>query len=1223
MKKTVAIVSICFCVFLLAVPAGAEILNEWMFESDPAGLTLSQALNVGGEGAVFSSGGAGFLETDGQGDLLCTHEAPGKTGLWTTGAILDAGVTHAAAGVRYLRFDIDYDLNSTHNDSGMILGVSFTDGTGTDLAGMALAYDIGEATSPSGRTLVEMTNNLPLTGTLSAIAKVDLTGQTIDVWYDLTGQNRFDESAPHASNVPINISSIDTLQFQATGDFRPAGSDDYAKTDTIRMASTWDDITVPSPDFSTGPDIHIVSVSVTNAFRISGTEIGETNTVTVVVRNLNSPVAQVVSFLTPVAHPDYFTIVSNNPPATLTYPDYVTNTFFLIANSNASSGVVYDFNVDVTADGGVHTNTTFELAVGARVSYLSHSITESSGGSIPGKYEPGETLEITVVSTNNGAFSVSNVINTLSADPAVFNLSNLTATVYSFLAVGDATSTVYRVTIDPAAPHGTYLFAVTNRLGTQIWTDSFPVDVFRAGLPSVSPSSITINVAEGETAVNTQVVVTNAGNADISFHISNDAVWDIAYDATPGNNGVKGFVNTYSGIVLNDPNPGSIYIEAETHGVSSMRSIGFNFPFYGTEYSGFYVTADGAIGLSNTTDTPTYSLDRATLPVAGRGPLIAPFWSKLSVPAGHISYVRNHDYLVISYNGVSQLLTSGGINLIFQVALFTDGRMEFRYKNIDGSRADAATVGIQDGAGSYTNLTVVPATGGSVLWVPQEDQWVTYVPTGSRTVGPQQSVNVTFTADATGRVEGDGLNFAARVNWSTGGSSDVLVSANVVTAAPGYSAVSALSFTGAAGRVTSVPFVITNSGTGPLEFSITDDSVAAAGFLETTGGYSWVDISTIGTPVSLNDPSSNQFISAADEGFSDSLPLGFVFPYLGRSYSEFAVSVNGSLMLNVSERVSAIRNLDTPTVVQGIPAQLIVPYGGDLMMDENAGLQYHSTAERLVVTWENIRQFGLDGGSNLTFQVILNPNGNITCQYKVLEGYQWPKTLVAGLRDVLIAGTNITVRTWRGDVRQAGDWTTNTYPNSGIEYVEYVNSIGGRALAFHPDEMRVITYVPDSGTIPVGGQTEITVSGNASGQITGGNTVGTNAILNIFHNGAGGMDTLDVTFTVTNSQQTVFVPVAAADDSDGDGLTDDAERIAGTDPQNAESVFTPEVRQTASGPLLSWETPLDGLQRTYNVYWTTNLISGWDHLAAVTVGTTYLDEAHSHVPVIYYKVTAE
>ncbi|MBI9019677.1 MAG: hypothetical protein JEZ10_00270 [Verrucomicrobia bacterium] len=1190
--------------------------NEWTFEADLAGLTLSQAENVGSEGSVFSSGGAGFLETDGLGGLLCINDAVGVNGMWTNGAVLDAGVASRTSGICYLRYDIEYSLTNALNDSGAIFGAYFTDSSNGKVAGLVLNYDTGGDAAPTNYTVtVAAEDEIAQSGTLTAIAAVDLDSNTLKVWYSLTGSDEFDVSTPSFST-NITLGAIDNLRFHATGDFRPLGSSDFARMDNLRTASTWADILIPTPDFSTGPMLEIVSVTVTNPSGMASTEIGETNTVAVVIRNLNAPATNVISFVSAVAHPEYFTIVSNSSPETLSYPEYLTNTFFLVANTNAQTGT-HDFNVEVTADGGVYTNTTFPLTVGSSIIYLTNSVAEVSGGVVSGRYEPNEVVDITVFSTNNGANDVSNIVNSLSANLSYFSISNLTSSLYPFMAVGDATSTTYRVTIDPNTPAGTHWFSVTNQAGSRVWADTFSMDIFVDALPAITPAVVNLSAVEGQSDATT-VTVTNSGNAPVSFTITDDAVWDVVYAVETGDNR---FAGAATPITLNGDSPA-------TKGVSSAIDLGFNFPLYGITYSKFYVTSDGVIGLGNTTNTPALGDSYGALPDGDDNPLIAPFWSMLSSPEGSIRYTASEERVVISYLGVDKL-TYGGTNLSFQAILYADGRVEFRYKNINGDRLDRVTVGIQGDADHYENLSITPASGTSVLIMPVPVRWVSYAPASNVSVGPQQSVEVTFIADATDRSAGDSNSFTATFNWSTGTSDAVAVSATVTAAMPAYSAVSSLSFTGAAGQVTSAPFVITNTGTGPLTFTISDDSALTATMIVVTNAvYDWVDISAIGHPADLIKPGVNPFVTAADEGYSEMIPIGFAFPFFGTSYSEFCIGVNGALRLDTTGRIFDVRDIASDKLPAILPDQLIAPYGGDLFIDGNATLKYHSTAERLVVTWENMGQYGYEAGSNLTFQVILEPTGRITCQYKFLEGHSWPKTVVGGLRNVVRdvvgsgAGSGV-LFAGSGDIRQAGDWTINTnYPTSSTSYTQYVDSVSERVIAVQPDEVQVITYSPNSGSVPVGGTAEITLTGNASGLALGGNTISADTQLNIVHNGTPGTNTLDVTFTVTNSQQTVF-SAAPTDDSDGDGVADDDERIAGTDPQDAASAFTPEVTRTANGALLSWEAPLDGSQRTYKIYWTADLMSGWNLLATVTDGTAYLDAAHSKEPVVYYKVTAE
>jgi hypothetical protein len=242
MKKTVRCL---WCLLIFPVFAETVIaadLNEWTFEKDDAGRTLSQAINSGTDSAVFSGGGTGSLETDGIHSLLCTHTGGDTNDMWINGAVLDADVAHVSSSVQFFRYDFEYDLRDWNPASGTVLGLFVTDSSGTNVAGVAAVR--GSESAPAGMSVTSVATNLD-SGTLSVIVKVDMDAQIMDVWYNSDGSGSFDENNPAVTNIPIHLTSIDKLRFQATGEFRPDGSPDYVAVNNIRTASTWEDIAAP------------------------------------------------------------------------------------------------------------------------------------------------------------------------------------------------------------------------------------------------------------------------------------------------------------------------------------------------------------------------------------------------------------------------------------------------------------------------------------------------------------------------------------------------------------------------------------------------------------------------------------------------------------------------------------------------------------------------------------------------------------------------------------------------------------------------------------------------------------------------------------------------------------------------------------------------------------------------------------------------------------------
>jgi hypothetical protein len=95
-------------------------------------------------------------------------------------------------------------------------------------------------------------------------------------------------------------------------------------------------------------------------------------------------------------------------------------------------------------------------------------------------------------------------------------------------------------------------------------------------------------------------------------------------------------------------------------------------------------------------------------------------------------------------------------------------------------------------------------------------------------------------------------------------------------------------------------------------------------------------------------------------------------------------------------------------------------------------------------------------------------------------------------------------------------------------------------------------------------------------------------------------------------------------DDDGDGTTNQAEYIAGTDPADATSVFHVLSAQptTKSTVLLRW-TAVSG--RLYNIYWTSDLTQGFSCIATGVESPqgTYTHTFKSAPSSGYYKITVQ
>jgi hypothetical protein len=1043
----------------------AEVLNEWTFETDSAGKTLSQAVNSGSDAVAFSTDVSLVTQTDGTGGLVCSNEIAGIGNLWTNGAILRADVTNQSSGVRFLRYDLDYDMTATENNSGTLLGLAFADAASTNLAGVALKCTTADSvkTPPTGISAMSVTN-LTLTGRLAVIVQLDLDNHKMSVWYDLSGANSFNASNdPNATVTNLTLTSIQQLEFRATGDFIDNPSNKCVVVKNIRTASTWGEITNPFADYSKPPVLTITHFT----DELSGAmEVGMTNVLTVVIKNTLSPATNVTSTLTHDGNPGDFTIISNNTGVVLGPNETVTNTYTVVAHTEGS----YGFTAQAKSTQAVSALATLPLAVGRRISFDSYVITNESGtGNLfPGEAEPGETFDLTITSINDGAVTLTGITNSLTpANSSYFTpIIPLTSPIYPSFAVGSTTSTTYQVTCSGSTPNGLQPFTVINRTAHNAWTNQFSLYVRRESQLTVSTNALTITVAPGEKASAT-LTLSSTGNEAVTYTFADVGNWAGQYYTVS--------TQTASMIrfdpIFDELDTNTTFTSWGTYGTTTLP-IGFSFPLMGTPYANFFVSCYGAVSFSAEVGAST----TATLP-SGTAALAAPFWGTTSIDTNSIRYSKaDTNKLVVAWGNRT--------GAEFQAWLYPDGRIRYLY---DQTTWTNGAIGVQQSGTLYQNVAYQPGSGSeSVLLTPVN--WVTHTPTNGTLVAGDSAV-ITYTADATGKSVGKTV---LTNTVSMGGTTlpitvtvNVVAATNLLTVTP-----SPVTFFCQAGSLTNTTMTVSNAGNTTLNYTITDTGAQAA-------GYSWTNVNdTFSWDTAHFDANSHDAVPLLNNGDdkTDWIPFGFNFPFYGTVYTAFKIDANGGIVLNSSGAIA--REYD----------RVISAYFS-VSLDDNATLRYSGDENKMVVTWENTYQDV--AGPDQTFQLIAYKNGNIKCQYLSVSGTSlWPNAEIYVDNDFNTAGLETVAtlkRTGEGDsgtVTYSNNYvvTTNGYvydtpivvTNTTV-VTNYISVVEKEAILFYPSNRIVIVASPVSGTLAPGASAPITIYGDARSLPVGGSIRVTNS----------------------------------------------------------------------------------------------------------------------------------
>ena len=188
-------------------------------------------------------------------------------------------------------------------------------------------------------------------------------------------------------------------------------------------------------------------------------------------------------------------------------------------------------------------------------------------------------------------------------------------------------------------------------------------------------------------------------------------------------------------------------------GYTNAIAIGFDFKFYGTNYSNFYLSTNGFLSFSALTSS-YYS--NATIP-NGAAPnnIIAPFWDDLDGRTqGTVHYLKEADKLTIQFTNWQKYNATGSFT--FQIVLRSNDRITFYYNNLNGTLT-SSTVGIENAAGTDGLQVVYEAVylaNNLAVQLAADPEWLT-INNYSGTIYNGNSVNVGLMINTDGLELGD------------------------------------------------------------------------------------------------------------------------------------------------------------------------------------------------------------------------------------------------------------------------------------------------------------------------------------------------------------------------------------------------------------------------------------------------------------------------------------
>ncbi len=152
-------------------------------------------------------------------------------------------------------------------------------------------------------------------------------------------------------------------------------------------------------------------------------------------------------------------------------------------------------------------------------------------------------------------------------------------------------------------------------------------------------------------------------------------------------------------------------------------------------------------------------------------------------------------------------------------------------------------------------------------------------------------------------------------------------------------------------------------------------------------GYFWVDSDELGGPtfnwIDVSGTGTDVVVDLNDDNYGGPYPIGFTFNFYGNDYTEIYIGSNGIIGFDSTTMSSRFKTaLPTATTPNNILAWLWDDLNPDDADNPNAHVYIDTNSSRCIIQFVDYSEYAGNAGDVVTAQVILEPNGDITYQYK-------------------------------------------------------------------------------------------------------------------------------------------------------------------------------------------------------------------------------------------------